>query len=59
MGKYAKFAVAVVTAALIALGGYLTDGRVTSAEWVAVAIAGLGALGVYAVPNKPPGPPEA
>jgi TPP-dependent pyruvate/acetoin dehydrogenase alpha subunit len=50
--KYAKFVVAVATTALIALGAALTDDHVTTAEWVAIVLAGLGALGVYAVPNR-------
>lgn len=47
-----KFAVAAATA-LAVLATALPDG-VDSAEWVAVAIAFLGAVGVYAVPNVDP-----
>lgn len=38
----------------------MEDGAVSTAEWVVVAVATLGALGiVYAVPNQPPVPPRA
>jgi hypothetical protein len=50
--KIAKFLVAAATAALVALGAALTDNAVTTGEWVAIALAGLGALGVYVIPNK-------
>ncbi len=54
MGKYAKAIVASLTAGLTALGTALADDTVTRLEWVGVAVALLGALGlVYAVPNKP------
>jgi len=56
MGKYAKTVVAVVAAALAVLTVVLDDGKITGAEWVQVALAGLGALGVYAIPNKPKSP---
>ncbi len=51
--KIAKFLVAAATAALVAVGAAITDDVITSAEWVAIALAGLGAAGVYFVPNKP------
>lgn len=51
---YAKAIVGAAVAGLTALGTALTDDRVTTVEWVGVAVATLGALGiVYAVPNKP------
>jgi hypothetical protein len=40
-----------VAAALVALQTALTDGHVTGSEWITIALAGLGALGVLAVPN--------
>lgn len=49
---YAKGIVAFVGAALAALASFLSDG-VTSAEWVLVALAALGAIGVVIVPNTP------
>lgn len=52
MSKYAKFVVAAMTAAGIALSVALTDDRVTAGEWVTIALAAVGALGVFAVPNK-------
>lgn len=47
----AKFLVAVA-AALGVLAVALEDNVVSPSEWVQVAIAALGAIGVYAVPNK-------
>lgn len=52
MEKYLKTVVAVLTAGLLALQLALTDGGMTTEEWVAVAIAVVGALGVYAIPNR-------
>ena len=51
---YAKAIIGALVAGLTALGTALTDDTVTGAEWVAVAVATLTALGVvYAVPNRP------
>lgn len=51
---YAKAIVGAAVAGLTALGTALADNQVTTVEWVGVAVATLGALGiVYAVPNKP------
>ena len=51
---YAKAIVGAAVAGLTALGTALADDRVTSVEWVGVAVATLAALGlVYAVPNRP------
>jgi hypothetical protein len=58
MNQYAKFAVAAIAAGLVALQTALTDGTVTSAEWVTIAIAVVGALGVWIVPNADPPLPE-
>lgn len=46
-----KFFVAVA-AALGVLAVALVDGSVDASEWVQIALAALGALGVYAVPNR-------
>lgn len=46
-----KFLVAVV-AALGVLAGALADGSVSPTEWVQVAFAFLGALGVFMVANQ-------
>lgn len=54
MKEYAKTIVAVVMAALVALQTALTDGGVSSQEWITIALAALGALGVLAVPNALP-----
>jgi hypothetical protein len=51
MKEYAKTIVAVVMAALVALQTALTDGGVSSQEWITIALAALGAIGVLAVPN--------
>ena len=52
MSKYAKLVVMVLVTLATALSGVLTDG-ITSQEWVNVAIAGVGAAGVFAAPNVP------
>jgi multidrug transporter EmrE-like cation transporter len=51
--RYAKFFVAAGIAGLTVLAAALTDDHVTNAEWIAIGLAVLGALGVWAVPNKP------
>lgn len=50
--KYAKFAVAAGVAGLTALAAAITDDHISNAEWVAVGLAVLGAIGVYVVPNR-------
>jgi hypothetical protein len=53
---YAKAITGAVVAGLTALGVGLTDGVLTSAEWVAVALAVAVAFGtVYGVPNSTEG----
>lgn len=53
IGLYAKAVFAALMAVLTAVYGYLNgpNGHMTDFEWVAVAIAGLTALGVYIFPN--------
>ena len=51
MSSYAKAVVALVTAAAIAAQTALSDGVITASEWVSIAIAALGAIAVYRVPN--------
>lgn len=51
--KYAKFAVAAGIAGLTAVAAAITDDHITNAEWVAIGLAVLGAIGVYVVPNRP------
>jgi hypothetical protein len=57
VSRYYKFLVALVPALLAALkvlSDALGDGNVSAQEWTALAIAFLGALAVYAVPNTKP-----
>lgn len=55
---YAKAVVGGLVAGLTALGTAMTDDTVTTAEWVGIAVATLGALSfVYATPNRDPQPP--
>lgn len=49
--RYAKAAVAFLGAALTALVTVLSDG-VTPSEWIVVALAALGAIGVTVLPNS-------
>lgn len=57
MKVYAKFIVAAVVAGLIALQTALSDDSVTNSEWITIALAVVGALAVYAVPNALASPP--
>jgi hypothetical protein len=50
---YAKTVVAAVVAGATAVGAAITDSTITGSEWVAIGLAVLTALGVYAVPNAP------
>jgi uncharacterized membrane protein len=45
-----KFLIALL-AALAVLATSLTDNVLTTSEWIQVAIAFIGALGVYSIPN--------
>lgn len=50
---YLKAVVGGLVAGLTTLATAMTDDTITRAEWITVAIATLGALGlVYATPNK-------
>lgn len=57
-----KFVLAGLSAVLVLLVNLIADG-ITVSEWLQLAIAGLGALGVYALPNRvsvaPQAPPRA
>jgi hypothetical protein len=53
--EYWKAIVAVVGAVAVAVQVALTDGTVTSAEWVTIAIAAVTAVGVYLKANAPAG----
>lgn len=48
---YTKSVLAVLTAALTVLASAIVGG-ITPTEWVQIALAALGAVGVYAVPNR-------
>lgn len=48
--KYFKTAVAFVTAALVSLLSFLSDG-ISTTEWLQIGIAALAAIGVFIVPN--------
>lgn len=53
--RYAKAIVAAIAAASAAAVTATQDDLITTTEWITIAVAALGALGVtYAVPNKPP-----
>lgn len=57
ISRYAKTLVAAVPfliAALKVLSDALGDGTVSNQEWIGTAIALLGAVAVFSVPNKPP-----
>ena len=49
----AKFIVAALAVAALAVSKAVSDGTITSSEAVEVALAVLAALGVYIVPNNP------
>ncbi|MGH3375966.1 MAG: hypothetical protein ACRDP6_14605 [Actinoallomurus sp.] len=50
--EYAKTVVAAVAAGAVALSAALSDSVVTGSEGVTIGLAVLGALGVYAIPNR-------
>jgi hypothetical protein len=52
--KDAKAIVAVVAAVVVVLAAALSDDMVTSVEWLEIAAAVVGAVGVYLWPNKQP-----
>ena len=54
--KYTKAILAVITAMLTLAVSLIVDGLSTS-DVMQLVVAGLGALGIYAVPNVPPEPP--
>jgi hypothetical protein len=49
--RYTKAVLAVLSAVLVLLVNLIVDG-VTVSEWMQLGVAALGALGVYAVPNR-------
>lgn len=56
MGRYAKGIVAFLAAAASVAVAAISDGTITPSEWLGIALAGLGAVGVVVVPNKPAEP---
>ena len=52
--EYWKAIVAVIGAVAVVVQAALTDGTITSAEWVTIAIAAVTAVGVYLKANKTP-----
>lgn len=50
--KYRKFLWAFASAAAVAVGSVITDGKITNEEWVYVAVTALAAVGVISTPNK-------
>jgi len=53
--RYTKSVLAVLAAVLAVLASAILGG-ITDTEWIQIALAGLGALGVYAIPNRSPEP---
>jgi hypothetical protein len=53
--RFTKFILSAITAILVFFASAVTDG-VSGAEWLQALIVALGAVGVYAVPNRPVGP---
>jgi hypothetical protein len=51
---YTKSILAVLAAVLTVLASAIVGG-ITTTEWLQIALAGLGALGVYAIPNADAG----
>jgi hypothetical protein len=49
--RYTKSALAVLAGVLVVLNSAITDG-ISATEWLQMALAGLGALGVYAAPYQ-------
>lgn len=59
VAKYAKTIVAAVVAGGVALTVAMGDDTLTATEGISVALAVLGALGVYVVPNAKDNTPPA
>lgn len=53
VNHYVKGIIAAVAAAAVVAKAAVTDGTLTGAEGVEIALAILAAYGVYRVPNKP------
>lgn len=53
IGRYRKTLAALIGALITWASATLTDNHVSTAEWIALALAITTALGVYAAPNEP------
>lgn len=53
MNKYLKTVVAVATAALVSAQSAVSDGVVTTSEWINITLVAIGAFGVWFVENAP------
>jgi len=54
VAEYWKAIVAVVGAVIVVVQTALTDGEITNAEWVTIAVTVLTAVGVYLKANRQP-----
>lgn len=54
LAPYRKTVVAILTAGGTWATAAFADGVISTQEWVALAVAVIGVLGVYGVPNDPP-----
>lgn len=57
LARFRKAIVAVIGAVAVTLTTVLSDGAMSPADWAAIAVTVLTALGVYGVPNSPPANP--
>lgn len=57
LARFRKAVVAVVGAVAVTLTAVLSDGEMAPADYAAVAVSVLTALGVYGIPNSPPANP--
>lgn len=52
VAKYVKTAVAFLTAAIVSALSFLSDGVLSTTEWLQIGVAALAAIGVFIVPNE-------
>ena len=53
MSNYSKAFAAIVATVLSAVVGFLSDGNITTVEWINVGIAASAAAAVFTAPNVP------
>ncbi len=58
IAKYAKSGLAFLTAGLVAMLSFFSDG-ISPTEWMQILLAAFAAIGVYVVPNVPEKPVQA